>query len=330
VLEGSVRKAGERVRIAGQLIDAATNSHLWADRFDGGLEDIFDLQDQIAASVVGTMVPRLEQAEIERARRKPTNSLDAYDYYLRGLASAHRMTREGTSEALRLLARANELDPEFATPHGLAAQCYVDRKMNGWMSDHDQEVAEAVRHARRAAALGTDDAVALSFGGRALGFLVGEFGNAIALTDRALALNPNLAIAWFASGNVRVFQGGDPDRAIEHLTRAMRLSPLDPFMSFMQSSIAFAHFFAGRHEEASVWAENAFRENPRSPRSLRIIAASNALAGRPEEARNAIARILEIDPEMRLSNLNDLISKFGRAEDLEKFAKALRLAGLPE
>ncbi len=110
----------------------------------------------------------------------------------------------------------------------------------------------------------------------------------------------------------------------------MRLSPLDPFMSLMQSSIAFAHFFAGRHEEASVWAENAFRENPRSPRSLRIIAASNALAGRPEEARNAIARILELDPEMRLSNLNDRTSKFGRAEDLEKFAKALRLAGLPE
>jgi TolB-like protein/tetratricopeptide (TPR) repeat protein len=330
VLEGSVRKVAERVRIAGQLIDAATNSHLWADRFDGGLEDIFDLQDQIAASVVGTMVPKLEQAEIERARRKPTDSLDAYDYYLRGLASAHRMTREGTSEALRLLARANELDPEFATPHGLAAQCHVDRKMNGWMSDHDQEVAEAVRHARRAAALGTDDAVALSFGGRALGFLVGEFGNAVALTDRALALNPNLAIAWFASGNVRVFQGGDPDRAIEHLTRAMRLSPLDPFMFLMQSGIAFAHFLAGRHEEASAWAEKAFAENPRSLRALRLIAASNALAGRPEEARNAIARILELDPEMRLSNLNDRTSKFGRAEDLEKFAKALRLAGLPE
>jgi tetratricopeptide (TPR) repeat protein len=330
VLEGSVRKAAERVRITGQLIDAATNSHLWADRFDGGLEDIFDLQDQIAASVVGTMVPKLEQAEIERARRKPTDSLDAYDYYLRGLASAHRMTREGTSEALRLLARANELDPEFATPHGLAAHCHVDRKMNGWMSDHDQEVAEAVRHARRAAALGTDDAVALSFGGGALGFLVGEFGNAVALTDRALVLNPNLAIAWFASGTVRVYQGGDPDRAIEHLTRAMRLSPLDPIMVLMQSGIAFAHFLAGRHEEASAWAEKAFRENPRSLRSLRLIAASNALAGRPEEARNAIARILELDPEMRLSNLNDRTSKFGRAEDLEKYAKALRLAGLPE
>jgi TolB-like protein len=330
VLEGSVRKVAERVRIAGQLIDAATNSHLWADRFDGGLEDIFDLQDQIAASVVGTMVPKLEQAEIERARRKPTDSLDAYDYYLRGLASAHRMTREGTSEALRLLGRANELDPEFATPHGLATHCYVVRKMNGWMSDHDQEVAEAVRHARLAAALGTDDAVALSFGGRALGFLAGEFGNAVALTDRALALNPNLAIAWFASGNVRLYQGGEPDRAIEHLARAMRLSPLDPIMFWMQSGTAFAHFLAGRHEEASAWAEKAFRENPRSLGALRLIAVSNALAGRPEEARNAIARILELDPEMRLSNLNDRTSKFGRAEDLEKYAKALRLAGLPE
>jgi len=264
VLEGSVRKAGERVRITGQLIDASTNMNLWADRFDGSLEDIFDLQDQIATSVVGAMVPKLEQAEIERARRKPTDSLDAYDYYLRGLASAHRRTREGTSDALQLLVRASELDPEFATPHGLAAECYLDRKLNGWMSDRDQEVAAAARHARRAAALGRDDAVALSLGGRALGYFVGEFDDALALTDRALALSPNLAIAWLASGMVRVFRGGEPDRAIEHLARAMRLTPLDPFMSHMQSGIALAHFLAARHAEASAWAEKAIRENPRN------------------------------------------------------------------
>jgi TolB-like protein/Tfp pilus assembly protein PilF len=330
VLEGSVRKAGERVRIAGQLIDAATNTNLWADRFQGSLEDIFDLQDQIATSVVAAMVPKLEQAEIARARRKPTDSLDAYDYYLRGLASAHRMTQEGTSEALRLLARASELDPEFATPHGLAASCYVDRKMHGWMSDPNQEVAEAARHARRAAALGKDDAVALAFGGRALSFLVGEFDDAVALTDRALALNPNLAIAWFASGMVWVVRGGEPDRAIEHLARAMRLSPLDPFMFQMQSGTAFAHFLAGRYEEASAWAEKSLRENPQHVAALRHIAASNALAGRPEEARNAIARALELDPEMRLSNLNNRISKRRRAEDREKYEEALRLAGLPE
>jgi len=330
VLEGSVRKAGERVRITGQLIDAATNSNLWADRFDGGLEDIFDLQDQIAASVIGAMVPKLEQAEIERARRKPTDSLDAYDYYLRGLASVHRMTREGTSEALRLLARASELDPEFATPYGLAAQCYVLRRLNAWKSDHDQEAAEAVRHARLAAALGTDDAIALSFGGHALGYVAGEFDDAVALTDRALALNPNLAIAWFTSGIMRVFRGGEQDSAIERLVRAMRLSPLDPFMSQMQTGIGFAHFLAGRHEEASAWAEKAFRENRQNLGALRIMAASNVLAGRLEESRNAIARVLELDPDMRLSNLNDRISKFGRADDLEKYEGALRLAGLPE
>jgi TolB-like protein len=330
VLEGSVRKAGARVRLTGQLIDAATNMNLWADRFDGGLEDIFDLQDQIAASVVGAMLPKLEQAEIERARRKPTDSLDAYDYYLRGLASAHRMTREGTSEALRLLARASELDPEYATPHGLAAECYVVRKINGWMSDRDQEIAAAARHARLAAALGTDDAVALAFGACALGFVVGEFDDAVALTDRALALSPNLVIAWFASGMMRVYRGGEPDRAIEHLARAMRLSPLDPFMSRMQNNIALAHFLAGRHEEAPAWAEKAFRGNPRSVGALRVIAASDALVGRPDEARNAIARALALDPEMRLSNLDDRIGKFGRAEDHKKYVEALRLAGLPE
>ena len=154
VLEGSVRKAGDRVRITGQLIDASTGAHLWADRFDGGLEDIFDLQDQVTASVVGAIAPKLEQAEIERAKRKPTESLDAYDYYLRGMAGVHRWTREANDEALKMFYRAIELDPDFASAYGMAARCYSQRKTAGWMTDRAKEVAEAARLARRAAELG--------------------------------------------------------------------------------------------------------------------------------------------------------------------------------
>jgi TolB-like protein/Tfp pilus assembly protein PilF len=330
VLEGGVRKAAQRVRITAQLIDTATGAHLWANHFDGGVENIFDLQDQVAANVVGAISPELEHAEIERAKRKPTESLDAYDYFLRGLASAHRVTRDATDEALRLFSRAIELDSDFAAPCGAAAFCHVVRKLNGWMSAPAQEVAETARLARRAAELGNDDAVALSFAGLALGYVAGDLEGAVALVDRALVLNPNLATSWYASGTVRAFRGGEPDVAIEHLQRAMRLSPRDPFMFTMQGVTAFSHFFAGRYDEASSWAEKAFWERPDIGGTLRITAASHALAGRVEEAHKAIARALELDPHMRASNLADRIGFFRRAEDRAKYVDALRKAGLPE
>ena len=331
VLEGRVRKAEQRVRITAQLIDAASGAHLWANQFDGGLEHIFDLQDQVTTSVVGAISPKLEQAEIERTRRKPTESLDAYDYYIRGLASVHRVTRDSTTEALQLFARAVEIDPYFASPYGVAAFCYVSRKMNGWLSDPSAaDIAEAERLARRAAEVGSDDAVALSFAGLALGYVVGDLEGAVALNDRALVLNPNLATAWYASGTVRAFRGGEPDVAIEHLARAMRLSPLDPFLYTMQGVTAFAHFFAGRYDEASAWAEKAFWQKSNILSTLRIAAASNAFAGRLEEARKAVARALELDPDMRLSNLKNRIGAFRRPEDYAKYVEGLRMAGLPE
>ena len=184
VLEGSVRKAGSRVRITGQLIDTATGAHLWADRFDGALEDIFDLQDQVTASVVGAIAPKLEQAEIDRARRKPTENLDAYDFYLRGLAGVHQWTKEGNDDALSNLYRAIELDPNFAAAYGLAARCYVQRKSGGWITDLAQAVAEAERLARRAAALGKDDAVALATAGFALADLVEDMEDGDALINQ--------------------------------------------------------------------------------------------------------------------------------------------------
>jgi len=229
VLEGSVRKSAKRVRIAGQLIDARTGTHLWADRFDGGFEDIFDLQDQVTASVVGAMAPKLEQAEIDRAKHKPTDSLDAYDNFLRGMASFHARNKDANAEAQELFSNAIKLDSDFAAAYGMAAWCYVWRKLNGWMIDRAQETAEAARLARRSIELGKDDAIALSRGAHALSVLVGDLDTGVATMDRALLLNPNLASSWYLSGWLRVFNG-EPDLAIEHEARAMRLSPLDPFL----------------------------------------------------------------------------------------------------
>jgi TolB-like protein len=328
LLEGSVRKAADRVRITGQLIDAATGAHLWASRFDGGLEDIFELQDEITASVVSALAPKLEQAEIERAERKPTENLDSYDYLLRGMASVYKWTSKDISEALKLFYQAIERDPGFSTPHGMAAWCYLWRNANGWTTDREQAIAETVRLARRVAELGKDDAVSLAFGGLALAYVAGELEDGEALIDRALVLNPNLMAGWYASGWVKAFLG-ETDLAIEHVARAMRLSPLDPLMFLMQGVTALAHFVAGRYDEATEWATKAAREQPTFSGAIRNLAASSALSGRPDEAKKALARVRRLDPALRLSNLKDRVGPY-RPEDFARFAQGMRLAGLPE
>ena len=212
VLEGSVRKAANRVRITGQLVDTATGAHLWAERFDGGLGDIFDLQDQVTESVVGAIAPAVEKAEIERAKRKPTESLDAYALYLRGLARFYQFAnRQANDEALRLFNSAIELDPDFASAYGRAASCYVIAKINGWISDTANEIAEVTRLAQRAVELGKDDAIALAASGYALAYVVRDLGVGAALIDRALVLNSNLAEAWFYGGWVKIWLG-EPER----------------------------------------------------------------------------------------------------------------------
>jgi TolB-like protein/tetratricopeptide (TPR) repeat protein len=328
VLEGSVRKAGARVRVMGRLVDAGTGAHLWADRFEGDIQDIFDLQDRVTTSVVGAIAPKLERAEIDRAMRRPTANLDAYDYYLRGLAGFYRWSREGNDEALKLFSNAVKLDPNFSTAYGMAAWCYGLRRWNGWMLDHDQETIETARLAERAVELGMDDAVALYTGGFALAHVVGDLRRGAALIDRSLILNTNLAAAWNASGWVRTFLS-ETDLAIDHLAQAMRLSPLDPLMYLMQSATALAHFVASRYAEASSWAQKAFGEQPNSLATLRILAASTALSGQLDEARKAIARARHLDPNSRISNLKHRVGRFG-PDDYARYADALRLAGLPE
>jgi adenylate cyclase len=328
VLEGSVRKAATRVRITGQLVDASTGAHIWADHFDGGLDDIFDLQDQVTASVVGAIAPRLEQAEIDRARHKPTENLDAYDYYLRGMASFYQWTKEANEEALKLFYRAIERDPDFASAYALAAWCYGWRKAHGWMNDRAREIAEGARLARRAVKLGKDDAIALARGGHILGFLGDDLEGGLECIDRALVLNPNLAITWYLSGWLRVYRG-EPEVAIEHLAHAMRLSPLDPTLFNMQAGMGIAHFLTGRFDDASSWAEKASRDQTDYAVAPAIAAASHALAGRLEKARQAMGRLRQNFPTLRISNLRDWLP-IRQPEHFTRWADGLRKAGLPE
>jgi TolB-like protein/Tfp pilus assembly protein PilF len=328
VLEGSVRKAGNRVRIAGQLIDTATGGHLWADRFDGGLEEVFDLQDQVATRVVGAIAPKLERAEIERSKRKPTESLDAYDHYLRGMACVHRWTKPASDEALQHFRRAIELDPEYASAYGLVARCYSQRKVSGWVTDRDFEVADAIRMARRVAEIGTDDPVALCTAGMALGYVVGSLEDGDAMIDRALALDSNSAWAWLFGGWTSVWLG-NWEKALERIHRAMRLSPQDPQFFNMQTGAAWAYLLAGRYAEAQSWAEAAYHARPDYLNPLCIMTASSALAGNIDKARKVLAHMRTIDPESRISNILQRYP-FRRAEDLAAVEKGLRLAGLPE
>jgi TolB-like protein/class 3 adenylate cyclase len=324
VLEGSVRKAANRVRITAQLIDAATGAHLWAERFDGALENIFELQDRVTERVVGAIAPKLEQAEIERATRKPTGSLDAYDYYLRAHATIHPWTQAGNEEALRLFYRAIELDPGFAAAYGMAAWCRVQRKAGGWMQDRAREIAETERLARRAAELGKDDPVALSVAGFALAYVVHDMAAGVPLIDRALTFNPNLAWAWLYSGLARVWLA-EPDLAIEHLQHAMRLSPLDPLIADVQAAIAHAHFFADRYEEAAAWAAKVVELHT----APYVAAAANALAGNLDEANRIATRLLQEHPGLRIADIREALGPY-RPEDLAKYEAGLRKAGLPE
>ena len=327
VLEGSVRKVGNRVRITGQLIDGSNAVHIWADTFDGTLDQVFDFQDQVTSGVVGVIAPKIEKAEIERAMRKPTGSLDAYDYYLHGLASLYQDTKEANDEALRLFGKAIELDRNFATAYGMSALCYVSRQWKHWMLEPQKEVSEAARLVDRAAELGRDDAMALSAAGMAAGLVVRDLDRAVVLLDRSLLLNPNLAISWVRSAWVRIFLG-QFDLAIEHASRAIRLSPLDPFLVGMQSAIAFAYFCAGRYDQSAAWAEKAVKEQPTFAAALRVLAASSASLGRMKEATEALVRLKETKGPAHISELRHL--PFRDPKYLAKYAEALRKAGFPK
>jgi TolB-like protein/class 3 adenylate cyclase len=256
VLEGSVRKAGKRVRVTGQLIDATTDAHIWADKFDSDLEDIFDLQDRVTSSVIGAIAPHLERSEIERAQRKPTENLQAYDYYLRAQYSHYEWTREGNAESLKLAKIAISLDPLFARAYALAADHFNQRKAFGWSVDAAKERAEGRQLADRALQLGKDEPLVLAMAGQTYSVLLNDPANGSGFLARAVALDPNLAAARAWAGWSQIFIG-NVDAAIEQFSEAIRLSPIDPRLFISQTGMAFVHFFAGRYEEGLSWATSA-------------------------------------------------------------------------
>lgn len=326
VLEGSVRKFGGRVRVAGQLIEAASGHHLWADRFDGDMADIFELQDQIVTRVVGALTPQLEKAEIDRVKQGTTGDLAAYDLYLRGLASWNRWTKEGNSKALQLFYAAIDKDPDYSSPYGLAASCYLLAKASGWAWNFDEK--EIARLVDRAADIGMDDPVALCWAGHALAFFFKDVDRALLLIDRALELDENLAVAWQRSGWVRGYSG-DSEGAIDSLNKAIRLNPLDPCMFLTQSAMAFAHFIAGRDDEAADWAATALRVKPNWPPALRVAIASNAMRGRLDEAGRAMKLLLQVDPGLTIETICEFYP-LRREADRRRLILALRKAGMPQ
>src|SRR3989440_265160 len=328
VLEGSVRKAGNRVRITGQLVDAETGNHIWADRYDSTLEDVFDLQDRVAMSVIGAIAPQLQRAEIARAQRKPTESLQAYDYYLRALASVGRFTRKANIEALKLTQTANNLDPDFAAPFALGADCLVQRWGFGWGSGGAEDKTEARRLARRALELDRDDPTVLAAAGEALGLFVGEVEEGAALLARAISLDPNLAVARYWNGWVQLYLG-DGDSAIKQFQIGLRMSPLDPLIFMAQNGMAMAHFLAGRYEDGSLWAKIAVQQNPDYVGGHRALMACHAMAGRVEEARQSWAVARQMDSTQRISTIIKRFN-FRRPKDIQLYAEAYRIAGMPE
>jgi TolB-like protein/class 3 adenylate cyclase len=328
VLEGSVRKSGNRVRITGQLIDAAHGTHLWAERFDGLLDDVFDLQDRVTSSVIGAISPQLERAEIERAQRKPTESLRAYDYYLRALAAGYRFNREANLEMIELTRAASAIDPQFALPYALTAYCFTQRKAFGWSMNIADEISETSRLARYAIELDRDDARVLAMAGFGLVYVVGDVEEGAIFLARAIRLDPNLVLARTWMGWTKVYLG-DMDGAIEQLEVAMRVNPLDPLRHTISTAMAYAHFFAGRNDEASVLATDVVRQQPNFIPGQRIMMACHALAGRIDSARQACAAALRIDPTQRIS-VSNARAPFRRPQDIDKLERAFRIAGMPE
>jgi TolB-like protein/class 3 adenylate cyclase len=332
VLEGSVRKAGNRVRITGQLIDTATGAHIWADRFDGALDHIFELQDQVASSVVGAIEPKLRQSEIERSARKPTGSLDAYDLYLRALAEFHKFTADGMRQSVALLRRALAIDPSYAPAAALIGFCrhfQRDHGLGGPVSDAD--VVDSVRLARHAITAGRDDPDALWMAAIVLMVFADEHAAAATLIDRALMLNPNSAHAWMHSGLLSCFRN-QPGPAIEALRHAMRLSPLDPLSPGFKSALALAHLVAGRYEEALQWADRALHEHPEFDPAMGVKVALLARLGRIDEAREWLKRRLELQPGLTIAEWKARggAVKFASPELLAMYEDGLRKAGLPE
>jgi TolB-like protein/Tfp pilus assembly protein PilF len=326
VLEGSVRKGGNRLRITGQLIEAETGVHVWADRYDGVLEDMFDLQDRITETIVGIIEPSVRRAEIERARRKRPDSLDAYDLYLRALPYVHSAMPDDAVVALGYLERALALDPDYAVVHAAIALCHEARFRSAGFAEADR--AAGVRHARLALALGTDDATALAHAGLTMLHLASDFEAASGAITRALSLNDSCATALYWGAHLHAL-GGDIALAEDYANRALRLSPFDSLSYEGHVALGAVRARLGRYDEAAACFAKAIQANPRFSVLYALQAGLLALAGRVEDARVVAARLLELEPTFRVGSFM-AFARFVDAGLRDAVAVGVRQAGLPE
>jgi TolB-like protein/class 3 adenylate cyclase/tetratricopeptide (TPR) repeat protein len=329
VLEGSVRKSGDRVRITGQLIEATSGNHIWADRFDGTLDDIFELQERVASSVVGAIEPRLRLSEIERANRKPTESLDAYDLYLHALSHYYRYTEQEHAEAVALLRQAVAIDPSYGPPAALIGWCYLFQRIQGWGTVSDDELAVGLRLARQALEVAREDPDTMVAAALTLFYGGGETALAESVLDRALTLNPNSAVGWMVRGFIYAVGRNQSEPAIESLERALRLSPFDPLGFINATWLAQAHLAARRFDKAIEWADRALHNQPRFIVAVRAKIIALAYLGRLEEARAELGRMLTLYPGLTIAGFRPTTASFD-PEFTEFALTGLRLAGLPE
>jgi len=325
VLEGSVRKAGNQVRVTAQLIDSTNAAHVWAQRYDRALGDIFAVQDELTMSVIGAIEPTLRKAEIERARRKRPDSLDAYDLYLRALPLATTCMPDDADKALPLLEEAIGLEPDYAVAHAMIAFCHEQRYLRGGLQEETR--AAALKHARAAIAAGGDDAPALAVAGFVIGVVEHDFATALDALDRSIELSPSSAFAHAFSSIICAWKGDDPG-SVAHAEMALRHSPFDPLIWLPYIGLAYTHFFCGRFEQAISAADRALQGNPRFSVPAFLKTAALARLGREAEAAASARRLLELQPGFTIASLVD--SAFTSPERLAMLAEALRQAELPE
>jgi TolB-like protein len=328
VLEGSVRRAGSRVRFTAQLVDTATGNHVWGEKYDGEAEDLFDLQDRITEAVVGILEPTIQLAEIERTRRKRPENLGAYDYYLRALALTDAFTRDAVQAMLNNSLQAIALDPTFAPAYALAARTYIQTYSQGWTVDESRECAEALDLVERGLRADRLEPVMLGTAGHCFAWFANDFAKGIAYIDEALSVNPNHAHAYLQSGVVRV-RAGDTEVAIRHLNHARRLSPRDSRGYAIFQALALAHHRGGNLDMACDWASRAVQHNPNYLPGWTVLASSTALMGKDAEAKAAVEALLKLDPRF---SIGKLVRRYPVAvrDRFETYYEGLRRAGVPD
>ena len=328
VMEGSLRKAGDRVRVTAQLVDGESGAHLWADSYDGVVDNIFDFEDQIAERVAGALHPSIRAAEIEQARRKRPDSLAAYDLVLRAMPHLWTHRAEANDEAIRLLDEAHRIDPGYGRATAFAAWARAQQVAYNWADDIEAARAEGDRLIAQAADSIGDDPTALCALSTATMLLFADLDRAQTLLDRALLLDPNHAWGWTRRGFLNVYRG-DPEAGTACFERAIRLSPLDPFSFNCYIGLGFARFAAGHPAEALEWTRRAMREKVGMTWAYRDLATFLAAAGQIDEAREAARRLLEAQPHVTVAEVADALH-FMEPGLLSRYLDGLRVAGLPE